>query len=829
MSAIVSNEDAVNIARSPQDLSGCKVSGAKNSVRRHLTLLATVGFALTAPLALSAQAQDVLPRPEQPFKGHIGRVVKDSVKDFPQEVTAPAGAPNILLILTDDVGFGASSTFGGPVPTPTMDRLASEGLRYTQFHTIALCSPTRAALLTGRNHHSAATGLIMEAGTGFPGYNTLMPKSVGTFAEVLRQNGYSTAWYGKNHNVPDWHTSQAGPFDLWPTGLGFEYFYGFIGGDTSQWAPALFENIKPIEPPHDDKNYFFEKDMADKAIDRIRLLRSIAPNKPWVTYYAPGTAHAPHHAPKEWIAKFKGQFDMGWDKMREITLSKQKELGVVPQDTKLTERSPGIQAWDSLNDDQKRVYARMMEVYAAALSYCDSQMGRIIDAIAEQGELDNTLVIYIQGDNGASAEGGPQGLLNEMAFFNATPEDFNEVLRRMDELGGPTTFNHYPIGWAHAMDTPFQWTKQIASHFGGTRNGLVMSWPARIKDKGGIRTQFHHVIDIAPTILEAVGVPMPAVLNGVPQRPIEGVSMMYSFDNAKAPSTRRTQYFEMFANRAIYSDGWVAATTPPLAPWAVGKTIDVDDYKWELYDIRKDFSQSENLASREPKKLRELQEQFWIEAAKYNVLPLDNSKIERMNVDNRPSLTRGRAVFSYYPGMTRIPEGSAPSILNKSFKIGADVEIPAAGAEGVLATQGGRFNGWGLYLLQGKPVFHYNTVGVHRYTIAAPDQLAPGPHTIVLDFAYEGGLGKSGTATLTVDGKQVAQGRIERTIPFRISADETLDIGEDTGTPVSEDYQVPFKFTGTLRKVAIQLTDVKLSAEDEAEIARIRAEIGLSR
>lgn len=828
MSAIVPNEDALNIAQSPHDLGGCDVPPAKNSVRRLVAFLATVGFALTAPLALSAQAQDVLPRPEQSFKGYIGRTAKDSVKDFPQEVTAPAGAPNILLIITDDVGFGASSTFGGPVPTPTMDRLAREGLRYTQFHTTALCSPTRAALLTGRNHHSAATGIIMEGGTGFPGYNTITPKSVGTFAEVLRQSGYNTAWYGKNHNVPDWHTSQAGPFDLWPTGLGFEYFYGFIGGDTSQWAPAIFENIKPIEPPH-DKDYFFEKDMADKAIERIRLLRSIAPNKPWVTYYAPGTAHAPHHAPKEWIAKFKGRFDMGWDKMREITLSKQKELGVVPQDTKLTERSPGIPAWDSLNADQKRLYAHMMEVYAAALSYCDNQMGRIIDAIADQGELDNTLVIYIQGDNGASAEGGPQGLLNEMSFFNATPEDFNEVLRRMDELGGPTTFNHYPIGWAHAMDTPFQWTKQIASHFGGTRNGLVMSWPARIKDKGGIRTQFHHVIDIAPTILESVGVQMPAVLNGVPQKPVEGVSMVYSFDDAKVPSTHRTQYFEMFANRALYSNGWVAATTPPLAPWAIGKTIDIDDYKWELYDIAKDFSQSNNLAAKDPKKLRELQEQFWIEAAKYNVLPLDNSKIERMNVDNRPSLTRGRAVFSYYSGMTRIPEGSAPSILNKSFKIGADVEIPAGGAEGVLATQGGRFNGWGLYLLRGKPVFHYNTVGVHRYAIAAPDQLAPGSHTIVLDFAYEGGLGKSGTAALIVDGKQVAQGKIERTIPFRISADETLDIGEDTGTPVSEDYQVPFKFTGTLKKVAIQLTDAKLSAEDEEEIRRIRAEIGLSR
>jgi arylsulfatase A-like enzyme len=798
-------------------------------VNRRNMLLASVSSAVTSLLAAATRAQDVLPRPEQPFKGHIGRTVEESTKDFPQEVKAPKGAPNVLLILTDDVGFGASSTFGGPVPTPTMDRLARDGLRYTQFHTTALCSPTRASLLTGRNHHSAATGIIMEGGTGFPGYNTLMPKSVGTFSEVLRQSGYNTAWYGKNHNIPDWHNSQAGPFDLWPTGLGFEYFYGFIGGDTSQWAPAIFEGVKPIEPPHDDKDYFFEKDMADKAIERIRLLNALAPDKPWVTYYAPGTAHAPHHAPKDWIAKFKGQFDQGWDKAREETLARQKAQGVVPPDTQLTERSEGIPAWDSLDADHKRVAAHMMEVYAAALNYCDSQMGRVVDAIADMGKLDNTLIIYIQGDNGASAEGGPQGLLNEMSFFNAIPEEFSEVMRRMDELGGPTTFNHYPIGWAHAMDTPFQWTKQIASHFGGTRNGMVISWPDRIKDKGGVRTQFHHVIDIAPTILEAVGVQMPAMLNGVPQKPIEGVSMVYSFDDPKAPSTRRTQYFEMFANRAIYNDGWVAATTPPLPPWGSGKTIPVDDYKWELYDITKDFSQANNLAAKEPQKLREMQELFWIEAARHNVLPLDNSKLERMNVDNRPSLTRGRALFTYYPGMTRIPEGSAPSILNKSFKIGAELTIPGAGAEGVLVTQGGRFNGWGLYVLAGKPVFHYNTVGVFRYTVAGPDWLSPGDHTIVLDFTYDGGgLGKPGTAKLIVDGKQVAEGRIERTIPFRISADETLDIGEDTGTPVSEDYHVPFRFTGDLKKLGIQLTDAPLTPEEQAEIERMRANNALS-
>jgi arylsulfatase A-like enzyme len=785
--------------------SSVAITGVLTSV-----LLATIGL---------GYAQEILPRPEPLFKGHIGPTVQDSTFDFPQQVKAPQGAPNILLILTDDVGFGASSTFGGPVPTPSMDRLAKDGLRYTQFHTTALCSPTRAALLTGRNHHSNATGVIMELATGFPGYNSLMPKSNGTFAEVLRQNGYNTAWYGKNHNVPDWQSSQAGPFDLWPTGLGFEYFYGFLGGDTSQWAPAIFENNKPIEPPHDDPNYFFEKDMADHAIERIRMLHAVAPDKPWVAYYAPGTAHAPHHAPKDWIARFKGQFDMGWDKMREETLARQKTLGIVPPNTQLTPRPKDIPAWDSLNADQKKVYAHMMEVYAAALSYCDAQMGRILDAIAGEGELDNTLVIYIQGDNGASAEGTPQGLLNEMSIFNNIPEDFNQVLAHMDDLGGPTTFNHYPVGWAHAMDTPFQWTKQIASHFGGTRNGLVISWPARIKDKGGIRTQFSSVIDIYPTILEAVGVQSPSMLNGVPQKPVEGVSMVYTFDDAKAASKHRTQYFEMLGNRAIYNDGWVAATTPPILPWVMGQTPNVNDYKWELYKVENDFSEANDLAAQEPKKLRELQNLFWAEASKYDVLPLDNSRIERFDVRLRPSLTQGRTEFTYYPGMVRIPEGSAPDFKNKSYRITAEVEIPESGAEGVLMTQGGRFNGLGLYLLQGKPVFHYNLVGVDRTTIAAKDALNPGKHTITIDFKYDGGgIGKGGVATLGVDGQEVADGKVPRTIPFRVSADETLDIGEDTGTPVSEDYQVPFKFSGTLNKVVVDLSEGELSAQDQKEL-----------
>ena len=775
--------------------------------------------------------RSMLPIPDQPFKGKIGLRAGDSVKDFPKEVKAPEDAPNVLLILTDDVGFGASSTFGGPIPTPTMDRIANEGIRFNQFHTTALCSPTRAALLTGRNHHSVSTGGIMEIGVGYPGYNTLISQSKRGLGDILKLNGYNTAWFGKNHNVPDWHTSQAGPFDLWPIGLGFEYFYGFIGGDTSQWAPAIVENTRPIEPPHDDPDYNFDEDMADKAIAWLRMQKAVAPNKPFFAYYAPGTAHAPHHAPKAWIEKFKGRFDLGWDKQREQTFAKQKEMGIIPTNTELTVRSPGIDAWDSLNADQKKLFARMMEVYAGALSHADHQMGRIIDAIEEMGELDNTLVIYIQGDNGASAEGSPQGLLNEMTFFNNIPEKFEEVLGRMDELGGPTTFNHYPIGWAHAMDTPFQWTKQIASHFGGTRNALAISWPKRIKAKGEVRSQFHHVIDILPTVLEAAGLEAPTLVYGVQQAPIEGVSMAYAFADAAAPSERTTQYFEMFANRAIYDDGWVATTTPTSPPWvSVAVATDpIDGFDWELYNVAQDFSQSQNLAESNPEKLRELQRLFYIEAVKYDVLPLDNTKVERLDVNNRPSNIRGLSEFTYYDGMIRIPEGSAPDLKNKSFGISAVVEIPEDGAEGVLMTQGGRFAGVGLYVLDSRPVFHYNLAGVERYKVAGPDKLEPGRHVVTLDFVYDGGgVGKGGQATLTVDGREVASEKFPQTIAFRISMDETLDIGEDTGTPVSEDYHVPFNFTGKLEKVTINITDHPLTDEELQRYREGRAKAALA-
>jgi arylsulfatase A-like enzyme len=797
-------------------------------------MLTMFSLALVVAFALPARAQEVLPYPPQPFKGKIGRTAAESTPDFPKPITAPKGAPNVLLILTDDVGFGASSTFGGAIPTPTFDKLANAGLRYNTFHTTALCSPTRAALITGRNHHTNATGVITEMGTGFPGYNSLMPKSSGTVGEILKQNGYNTAWFGKNHNVPDWQTSQAGPFDLWPTALGFEYFYGFIGGDTDQWHSAIFEGTRPIEAEEQrgpDPKHFDEL-MAGKAIAWIRQQHSLAPDKPFFVYYAPGLTHAPHHAPKEWIAKFKGQFDQGWDKLREETLARQIKLGVVPAGTQLTPRPKEIPSWDSLTADQKRLFARMMEVYAASLAYVDYNIGRVIQAVEDTGELDNTLIVYIQGDNGASGEGTLQGLSNEVGVAgNGVEETIPYLLSIMDDLGGPLTYNHYPVGWAHAMDTPFQWTKQVASHFGGTRNGLVISWPKRIKQTGEVRSQFSSVIDITPTILEAATVKVPTMINGVKQKPIEGFSLVYSFDNAKAPTHHKSQYFELMGNRGIYDNGWMANTTPLKLPWAKvsldAPTPNPDDFKWELYHIAQDFSQANNLAAQNPAKLKELQAAFEREAQKYNVYPLDSSLAERMDVRLRPSLTRGRNTFTYYPGTIRIPEGAAPDMKNKDFIVTADVEIPAGGADGVLITQGGRFGGWGLLLLDGKPEFDYafSNQPQHKYRVASNEKLSPGKHTIKFDFKYNGpGMGKSGAGTLSVDGKQVAQGKIERTIPTRFSLDETMDIGEDTGTPVVEDYvnKMPFKFTGTLKKVVIELGKSGLTASDEKALEEAR-------
>ena len=766
-----------------------------------------IAMMLTIHAGSTAFAQDVLPRPPQPFKGTVNLRAKESQPDFPQPLKAPAGAPNVLLVLLDDVGFGATSTFGGPCNTPTFQMLADNGLKFNHFHTTALCSPTRAALITGRNHHSVHTGVITEAATGFPGYDSVMQKDTATVAEVLKQNGYGTAWFGKNHNVPDWQTSQAGPFDLWPTGLGFDHFYGFIGGDTSQWRPAVTEGTKPIDPYLGNPDYNFDYDIADQAIKWIGMQKAVAPDKPFFCYYAPGATHAPHHPKKEWVDKYKGKFDQGWDKIREETFARQKKMGIIPQDAVLTPLAPGIQAWDSCSPDEKKAYARFMEVYAGFLEQTDYNVGRVIDSIRKRGELDNTMVIFIAGDNGASAEGSRQGLLNEMTFFNGVKENIADVLKRADEIGSWKTYNHYPVGWAHAMCTPFQWTKQIASHFGGTRNGMVISWPKGISAKGELRTQFHHCIDVVPTILEACQVTMPSAVNGVTQKPIEGVSMSYAFAEAEAKDRRTKQYFELLSNRAIYSDGWVACTTPVGAPWdsAGAKVDEITGYKWELYDTSKDFSQANDLAAEMPDKLKDLQLLFYTEAARYNVLPIDNSKTERLDPAIRPSLTRGRKSFSYTEGMVRIPEGASPDIKNKSWSIKAEVEVKE-NASGIIVTQGGLFGGWGLYLDQGKPVFHYNFVDVARFDVAGKESLAPGKHTVEMQFAYDGGgIGRGGVATVSVDGSPVAKGRVERTIPIRITLDETLDIGEDCGTPVNLTYDVPFRFEGEIENVTITL------------------------
>jgi len=808
-----------------------KSSNTREGMRRRSLLLGTTslvaasGIPASAPSAQAQQPQEILPKPEPPFRGKMGRTVKDSTPDFPKSVEAPGGAPNVLLILTDDVGFGASSTFGGPIQTPNFQRLADSGLRYNMYHTTALCSPTRAALITGRNHHSVASGVITEFATGYPGYNSLVPKSAGSVGSVLKDNGYNTSWFGKMHNVPDWMSSQAGPFDLWPTGLGFEHFYGFLGGDSDQWHPALYDGTNPIEPYLGDPNYILDRDLADKAIDWMRMQHALAPTRPWLLYYATGTAHAPHHAPKDWIAKYKGQFDQGWDKVREETLARQIKLGVVPPNTQLTKRPEQIAAWDSLSADQKRLYARMMEVYAGALSHADYHIGRLLDAVEQSGQLDNTLVIFMMGDNGASAEGTLQGTTNEVGTAaNGVKESIPFLLSMIDELGGPRTYNHYPVGWAHAMDTPMQWTKQIASHFGGTRNGLVISWPARIKDKGGLRSQFCHVIDIVPTIYEAAKITPPKVLDGVEQKPLDGVSLVYTFDNATVATRHGTQYFEMFGNRAIYKDGWMASTTPLRLPWVtIGSEPNPDDFKWELYNINEDFSQANNLVEKNPDKLKELQDAFDVEAKKYNVYPLDSSFASRADPAIRPSLTRGRSEFTYFPGMIRIPEGSAPDFKNKSWTIAAEVAIPQGGANGVLATMGGRYGGWALLVQDGKPEFAYaySNQPEHKYRVVSDQPLAPGNHIVRVKFDYAGGgIGKAAAATLLVDEKQVGQGQIPQTVGVRFSLDETFDIGEDTGTPVLETYEakMPFRFTGTLKRFVAVLEPSKLSAEEQQRL-----------
>ena len=711
-------------------------------------------------------------------------------------------------MLIDDAGFGATSTFGGPVNTPILDKLAENGLRYNRFHTTALCSPTRASILTGHNHHSAATGVIMEMGTGFPGYTGIIPRSTATFAQILQNNGYSTAWIGKNHNVPDNMYNNVGPFARWPNALGFDYFYGFIGGEMDQWYPTIYENQNPVQPwGTPEEGYNLGADQTDKAIQWMLNQNSIAPDRPFFIYYAPGATHAPHHPPQEWADKYKGKFAHGYDKQREITFKRQKELGVIPKDAKLTPRMDQLPAWDSFDAEAHKLFERQMEVYAGYYEYTDYQIGRIIDAIEKTGELDNTLIIYIAGDNGASAEGSFVGTANELMNLNGLDPTIEQSMKFYDEWGGPETSPHYAVGWAWAMDTPFVWNKQVASHFGGTRNPMVISWPAKIKDKGGLRSQFHHVIDIAPTILDLIGIEQPKKFNGIEQKPIEGVSFAYTFadDAENAPEQKKTQYFEIMGNRGLYHDGFIISAFHK-EPWNTGGTVPFENNKWELFDLSQDFSQADDLSAKNPDKLKELQALFDKEGKKFGVFPLDDRLAGRLDVKLRPSWTSGRNQFVFYEGMTGLPEGTAPNVKNKSHSISADVIIPNNGAEGVLLATGGGTGGYVLYVQDNKLTYEYDWFGYDRYTVTSTD-LPTGKVNLRMDFKYDGGgAGKGGLVTLFVNGNKAGEGRIEKTIPGRFSLD-TMDVGMDQNAPVGNDYQPPFKFSGTIEKVTLSLQE----------------------
>jgi arylsulfatase A-like enzyme len=756
----------------------------------------------------------ILPISSQPHVGLTTYDAKDPNTKFPpiEPLRPPSGAPNVLIVLLDDVGFGASSAFGGPCATPNFEKLASGGLKYNRFHTTALCSPTRQALLTGRNHHSVGMGGITEIATSAPGYSSILPKNKAPLPMTLKLNGYSTAQFGKCHEVPVWQTSPMGPFDQWPTGGGgFEYFYGFLGGETNQWDPAIYEGTTPVEPPKTaEEGYHFTEDMTDKAVSWVRQQKALMADKPFFMYFALGACHAPHHVPKEWADKYKGKFDQGWDKLREEILTRQKKAGVVPQNAELTKRPEDIQAWDEVDPKMKPVLAREMEVYAGFLEHTDHHVGRLIDTLRDLRILDDTLIYVIIGDNGASAEGTPNGTFNETIMFNGvtgveTPEFLAE---RIDKFGSPESYNHYAVGWAHAMDTPYQWTKQVASHWGGTRNGTIVHWPKGIKAKGEVRSQFCHVIDIAPTVLEVAGLPEPTIVNSVQQAPIEGVSMAYSFDDGKAPEQHELQYFEMFCNRGIYHKGW-SAVTRHSTPWVVtAKLPAFDDDVWELYDGSKDWTQARDLAKEMPEKLHELQRLWLIEAGKYNVLPLDDRRIERFNADmaGRPLLVKGNSQL-LFGGMGRLTENSVLVMKNKSFSITAEVEVPSKGAEGVIIHQGGAFGGMSLYAKGGKAKFAYNFVGLQTFTTEASQPIPAGKHQVRMEFAYDGGgLAKGGNVSLYYDGKKVGEGRVEHTHAIIFSADETTDVGRDTATPVSSDYtRQTSVFNGKVNWVQIDL------------------------
>jgi arylsulfatase len=748
----------------------------------------------------------------------------DSTPGWRPTVVPPKGAPNVLLIMTDDQGYGITSTFGGVIPTPAMDKLSKVGLRYTQFHSTALCSPSRAALLTGRNHHSVGFGVISEQATGYPGYDSVIGKDNATIGQILRDNGYATSWFGKNHNTPSYLYSLGGPYDQWPSGMGFDYFYGFMGGETDQWTPYLFRDHTQIYPWIGKPGYNLTTDMADEAIGYMNGLNASSPDKPFFVYYVPGGTHAPHQPTAEWIKKISEMhlFDKGWNDLREQIFANQKKLGVIPPGTQLTPWPDSLPKWETLSADEKKLFIRQADVFAAYVAYTDNEIGRVIQNVADMGKLDNTLIIYISGDNGTSAEGSTVGTPFELAAIQAINMPVKEQLKCYDAWGSDKTSPHMSVAWSWAFDTPFKWTKQVASFFGGTRQGMVISWPGHINDPGGIRTQFHHLIDITPTILEATRIPAPVMFSGVAQKPLEGVSMAYTFDkaNAKAPSKRETQYFEMFGNRAIYHDGWIAATPPPQPPWLMGTAKMpevVNGYKWELYNLNEDYSENNDLAAKNPDKLRNMQELFLMEAQKYQVFPLDNSILQRVTTA-RPSATAGRTEFTYSGEMSGIPDSGAPSLLDKSYSLTAEVEVPAGGGEGMINTLGGRFGGYGLYLLKGKPVFAYNLLAVEHFRWEGTESLTPGKHTIMFDFKYDGlGFGMGGTGALSVDGKEVARKTIPHTSPFLMTIDETFDVGVDTRTGVDDnDYQLPFRFTGTINKLTIKLVPpVRTAAEED--------------
>jgi arylsulfatase A-like enzyme len=760
--------------------------------------------------------REVLPIPDVTPAGLTTYDAKDPETTFPpiEPLRPPEGAPNVLIVLIDDVGFGASSAFGGPINTPNAERLAANGLKYNRFHTTALCSPTRQALLTGRNHHTVGMGGITEIATSAPGYSSIRPNTCAPLAETLKLNGYSTAQFGKCHEVPVWETSPMGPFGAWPTGSGFEYFYGFIGGEAHQYYPAIYEGTIPVEPEKTpEEGYHFMSDMTDKAIKWIHQQKALMPDKPFFAYFAPGATHAPHHVTPEWADKYKGEFDDGWDALRERTFAKQKELGVIPEDAELTPRHEEIPAWDDMPEELKPVLSRQMEVYAGFLEFTDHHVGRLLDALEDLGVLENTIVYYIIGDNGASAEGTVNGTYNEMINFNgaAALETPEFMMERLDAFGGPDSYNHYAVGWAHAMCAPYQWTKQVASHWGGTRNGTIVHWPQGIKARGEVRTQFAHVIDVAPTVLEAAGLVEPTVVHGVLQRPLEGVSMTYSFDDSGADERHTTQYFEMFCNRGIYHGGWTAVTRHSI-PWMLLEAPALEDDVWELY-APGDWTQAHDLAQEQPEKLADLQRLFLIEASKYNVLPLDDRRVERFNADlaGRPTLVRGERQL-LYGGMGRLTENSVVSIKNKSHAVTADIVVPQGGAEGVIIAQGGSIGGWSLYLKGGKPRYCYNLLGIQRFYVDSDTKVPEGTHQVRMEFDYEGGgLGKGGDVTLYLDGAKVGEGKVAATAAIIFSADDTCDVGEENGALVADDYPAPNTFTGEVNWVEI---DVGKAAED---------------